>query len=89
MTSGRDAGDAGADVLDDALVPEHHRQASGDLALHDVQVGVAQPGVRVPDQHLARARAVELDLLDLERAADLVQHGGGGPHGQVTAAAGS
>jgi len=57
-------------------VAENHRQPALDVALHHVQVRVAQPGVREADQHLALGRPVELDLLDLQWLADLVEHGG-------------
>ena len=57
-----------ADRLDDAgrLVAEHGGQRVGVLALHEVQVGVAQPGRGGADQHLARAGRADLHLVDLE-----------------------
>ena len=59
VVAGLHPGHAGPDLLDDAgaLVPEHHRQPGLEVAVRDVHVGVAQPGVGVPDQHLALAAA--------------------------------
>jgi hypothetical protein len=76
------AGDTRADVLDHpgAFVTQHHGQPSGEVALHDVQVGVAQPGVGEPDEHLTLLRPGQVELLDLEGLADLVDDGGGGLH---------
>jgi hypothetical protein len=84
VVAGRHPGHAGADLLDDAraLVAEHHREPALDVALHHVQVGVAQPGVGVPDQDLALLGAAELELLDLQRLAGLVDDGGDGFHGR-------
>jgi mycofactocin precursor len=78
-----DPRDAGPDLLDDAraLVPEHHRQSRLEVTVRDVYVGVAQPRVRVADQHLPLPRPVEVELLDLDRLAGLVHHCGGGFHG--------
>ena len=71
MVTGRDPGDSGTHLLDHtcAFVPEHHRQPTGDLALDDVQIRVAQPRVREPDEDFALLWAAELELLDLERLA--------------------
>ena len=74
MVARLDPGDAGADVLDDsrALVAEHHRQAGLQVAVCDVHVGVAQPGVGVADQNLAVPWPVEIELDDFDRLAHLV-----------------
>nr|WP_257909985.1 hypothetical protein [Janibacter limosus] len=63
----------GPTSLDDArtLVPEHHRQACLEVAVCDVDVGVAQAGVGVLDQHLTLARFVRGELLDLDALAGL------------------
>ena len=78
MVTGRDPGDSGTHLLDHAcaFVPEHHRQPTGDLALDDVQIRVAQPRVREPDEDFALLRAAELELLDLERFARFVHDSG-------------
>ena len=82
VVAGLDPGDARADLLDDpgALVAEHHRQPGLEVAVRDVHVGVAQPGVGVADQHLAVLRAVEVEFLDLDRLAGLVDDCGLGLH---------
>ena len=71
VVAGLDAGHAGPDLLDDprALVAEHHRQPGLEVAVRDVDVGVAQTRVGVADQHLALLRSVEFQLLDLDRLA--------------------
>ena len=76
MVAGRDPGDAGADLLDHAraLVPQHHGQPARDLPVQHVQVGMAEPGVRVADEDLALSWPGEVELLDLEGLADLVNH---------------
>ncbi len=58
----------GPDLLDDAraLVAQHHRQPSLQVAVSDVHVGVAQTGVRVADEDLTLPGAVEVELLDLD-----------------------
>ena len=55
-------------------------QPARDLALQDVQVRVAEPGVRVADEDLALAWPGEVELLDLEGLADLVNHSCGRLH---------
>jgi hypothetical protein len=67
-----------ADLLDDAgaLVAQHRRQRVRVGALHEVQVGVAEAGGLGADQHLVRARLVDLDVFDLKRLAHFAQHGG-------------
>ena len=60
--------DSLADGLDDAgaLVAEQHRERMVVAGSHDVEVGVADAGGLDPDASLARARLVQLDLLDAE-----------------------
>jgi len=67
------------DALDHAgaLVPEHHRPAAvAEVALGQVQVGVADACRRDPHEHLAVAGRVELDRLDRERGPRRVEDGG-------------
>ena len=68
----------GADLLDDArgLMTKHDRHRIAIKPLDEVQVGMADPCGRSADQHLVRLGLVDLDVLDLERLADLAQHGG-------------
>ena len=60
--------DSLADGLDDtgAFVAEQHRKRMVVAGSHDVEVGVADAGRLDPDTSLARARLVQLDLLDAE-----------------------
>ena len=77
VVAGRDERDAVADALDDAgaLVPEHARRVAGRVgAGGGVEVGVADAARGEPDEHLARLRLGEVDLLDDERAAELLEH---------------
>ena len=62
-------GDARAELLDDAraLVAEHHRQRPRPVAVDHREVGMAEADRAHLQQHLARARRVELDVGDLER----------------------
>ena len=59
--------DALADLLDPcgALVAHHDAGRPLPLAVHDVEVGVADPRCRHPDPHLASLRRVEGQLFDL------------------------
>ena len=78
VVAGLDAGDAGADLLDDPgpLVSAHQREADVAPALAaDVFVGVAEPRRLVADQHLVLLWRVEVELGDLPVGAGLVQHG--------------
>src|SRR6202042_3034122 len=77
-----DLGHPGADLLDDAgpLVPAHDREPGHQVPVDQVQVGVTQPGGDVPDQYLTLARAVQVELDDLERLVRGVQYGGSGLH---------
>src|SRR3974377_516748 len=56
-----------------AFVAEHHRHARWEVAVRDVDVGVAQARVQVADQDLAVPRAVQVELLDLDALARLVE----------------
>ena len=70
MIAGADVLDAGPDGLDHSrtLVAEHDREAPGaQVAVRQVEVGVAHARRRDPNEHLARARRVERDLLHGER----------------------
>ncbi len=66
MVADLDAFDALADRLDDAraLVAHDHRRGPRPVAVHDVQVGVADTARAQLDEHLAAARALERELLD-------------------------
>ena len=73
----RDAGHAGADLLDDAraFMTEHHGGLrDGALAFERMEVRAADPGSRDSDEDLAFARALDVDLLDGEGLLDLVHH---------------
>lgn len=81
MVARRDAGDGGADGLDDAraLVAQDPGQREGQSAARHPQVGVAQAGGDHADQRLVRARRVEDDVAEGEgRAAGLDDRGTGG-----------
>src|SRR5262249_19725962 len=66
-----------ADGFDDAcgLVAQHDRKGARVLALHEMQIAVAQPGRHRAHEHLAWAGGVDLDLVDLELARALTQNG--------------
>src|SRR5262249_54776003 len=71
------------DLLDDAgaFVSEHARRvARGVRTRSRVQVGMADPARREPDERLAGLRLLELDLLHGERLTELLQHGGPNLH---------
>ena len=75
--------DTVADPLDDtrALVPEHGRRVARRVgARRRVEVGVADAAGDEPDEHLARLRLGEGDLLDDERRPELLQHCGPNLH---------
>ena len=63
--------DAGPDLLDDAgaLVAEHLRVPPRPLALHDVEIAVADAGGGHADPHLAGARVGQAQALQLEAVA--------------------
>ena len=74
---------SGPDRLDDAgaLVAEHAVRVAGRVgARGGVQIGVADPARLEPDEHLARARLGELDVLHDERLPELLQDGGPDAH---------
>ena len=89
---GREAGDhviarlnganLGAHLLDDtgALMAENGRQRVRVGTLDEMQVGVADTGGRSADQHLVRARLVDLHIFDLKRGAHFAQNGGFHPN---------
>src|SRR5712691_3577435 len=68
--SRRKRGDAGADVFHDArsFVAQQHRQRVRPARLDDVEIAVADPARFDPDEHLAFARRVDLDLFEVETA---------------------
>ena len=68
------AGHARPDLLDDpgAFVAEHHGQPRRQVAVRDVDIGVAQARVGVADQNLAVLRAVQVELFDLDALAGFV-----------------
>ena len=77
-------GHALADALDHAraLVPEHRRRVAARVgARGGVEVGVADAARLEADEHLARPGLGEVDLLHLERSAELLEHGGTDLHG--------
>ena len=79
-----DERDALADPLDDtrALVAEHAGRVAGRVgAGSGVEVGVADAAGGEPDEHLAGLRLGEIDLLDDERAAELLEHRCANLHG--------
>ena len=83
VVAGRERVDAVADPLDDAgaLVPEHGRRVAGRIgAGRGVEVGVADAAGDEANEHLARLRLGELELLHLERRAEVLQHGGADLH---------
>jgi hypothetical protein len=55
---------------------QHRRQGVRVGALHEVQVGMAETGRRGADEHLVRARLVDLDVFNLKRLAHFAQHCG-------------
>ena len=63
-----------ADFLDDAggLVTEDGRAGHGVLALHEVEVGVADAGGAGADEHLVGAGLVDVDIFDDEGLVDPV-----------------
>src|SRR5690348_13045006 len=71
-----EAAHTGADCLDDAgaLMPTDDRHAGGQITLHDVIVGVAQPRRSQLDPDLAFAGIVQLGLLDAPRSVDLPEN---------------
>src|SRR4051794_13197561 len=75
----RDGGHVLADALDDAgaLVAENGRRVTRGIgAGRGVEVGVADAARDEADEHLARVRLGELDLVHGERLPELLEHGG-------------
>ena len=72
--AGLDVGDVVADFLDDAggLVTEDGRARHGVLALHEVEVGVADAGGAGADEDLVGAGLVDIDIFDDEGLVDAV-----------------
>src|SRR5712691_7281669 len=75
VISRRKRGDTVADVFHDArsFVSQQYRQRVRPARLHDVEIAMADPARFDPDEHLARARRVDLDLFEVETA-DLAQN---------------
>ncbi len=76
--AGGDVRDARADRLDDAgaLVPEHDRPAAvAQVALGEVQVGVAHARSRHAHEHLVVLGRVQQQPLDAHRQAVALEHG--------------
>ena len=73
-----DVADAGAELGDDTgrLMAEHHRQGQRPIAVHDVPVAHAHAGGLHLHAHLARLRALLLQVQDFERLVDFGQDGG-------------
>src|SRR5439155_21937195 len=87
VVAGRERADALADPLDHAraFVPQHGRRVAGGIGAGGrVQVGVADTARDEAHEDLACFRLSQVDLLDLERPAELLEHRGpdlhaGGP----------
>src|SRR5947209_14131682 len=80
-----EADPAVADALDHAcaLVAEHARRVAGRVGPgRRVQVRVADPARREPDERFPRLRLLELDVLDDERLPELLEDGGADLHGR-------
>jgi len=75
VVTGADEPDARADGLDDAraLVAEDDRQGIGERPLDHLEVGVAEPARVDADQDVRRLERSQLDRLDHERSADVVE----------------
>jgi hypothetical protein len=69
VIAGLDGAHVRSDLLDHAcrLMPEDGGKRMREVALQDVEVGVAQPAGDDPDEHLARAGFGDLDILYLHR----------------------
>ena len=75
MIAGHDRRHASSHLFDHAgaLVPQDAGQADGEVAVHEVVVGVADPGRADPDQHLSVVGTVQVHLLHPQRLLDLVE----------------
>ena len=83
MVADRDAGNAGADFADDTgafMAEDRREQAFAVETIERIGIGVADAGRHDLDQHLAGARAVEIDLDDFERRFRCKGDGGAGLH---------
>ena len=83
MVAGCERCDLLAHTFDDAgaLVPEHRRRVAGRVRTGGgVEIGVADAAGDEADEDLARLRLGEVELLHLERRAELLQDGGADPH---------
>ena len=83
MVAGRHRAHTVADALDHAtaLVPQDGRRVAGRVGPGGgVHVGVADAAGHEPDQHLAGPGVGQLDLLDGEGPAELLQHRGAHLH---------
>ena len=79
MVAGLDAGHAFADLDNDAraFMAQHGGEdAFGIVARQRERIGVADAGVRDPDQHFALARRLDIDLDDLQGLASGKGNGG-------------
>jgi hypothetical protein len=76
-------GHAFADALDDAgaLVTQHRRRVARRIGAGGrVEVGMADAARDEPDEHLARLRLGEIDLLHRQWCAELLEHRGADLH---------
>src|SRR5580704_13403940 len=82
VVTGLHAGHARPDLLDDpgTFVAQHHGQPRREIAVRDVDVGVAQARVGVADQNLTVLGAVQVELLDLDALTRLVDDSSLGLH---------
>ena len=81
-----DRADPLADRLDDScsLVPEHRRRVPGRIGARGrVEVGVADAACDQADEHLTGVRLGEVELLNLERLTEPLEHGGAHFHGAI------
>src|SRR3954447_24406279 len=86
LVARRDVPGVLADPLDDpgALVAEHGWCIAGGVGAGSrVEVGVADAAGDEAHERLARARLVELDLLDFERSSEVLEHRGADLHGRI------
>ena len=83
MVADGERADVGPDLLDDprSLVAEDRRRVSGGVGAGcGVEIGVADAAGGETDQDLPRLRLGELDLLDDEGLAELLEHRRAHPH---------